>query len=663
MRHDQPSSSAIPVRLIDSLLSVLASTWLGLAILASIVAYLTLASVVPQMPIWLDRTPTGVYLWWPHALLWVALAVNIALATVLRVPLRPEKLGVWLAHAGVLLVIGGAFWYFHQKIDGDIVVPRTQAGLFMPVNFFYDGDEKIGRALYVTAPDAAGRPQTIQSPLPGLPLGRTREDLSLPVQSPDARATVRVTGYQPHAYVEPRWNEGGPASQPAAQVNVQWGQDQGSLILVPGTAGVDAPELTLRYMADLPASELERLAAPGPAAHQLSIRVPARGFHRDLPVRPGQSIDLPELGYHLEVVGFHPQWRMRGQESDKEFPALRVLVTRLPASGPASQPTTQPGEFLRLIVSGREDLTTDVATTGHSLDSPRPGDLLDKDLVLSYTLNAAAATDRDAVILATGEGYAPTLVWLSPDGTRGRFAAPVGTPVQIFPDQPGPARSPHGGQPGLTLTLERLLTHAYSAGELADTPPDMAPQDPGPAVRVEVAGKGWKLAQWVPFVYDAHLDHEQMQTVRTPQGEEIQLQFSRLQHPLGATLQVENLTYQTYPGTGTPRDYICRLRTSEAASPDQWRTVDVHLNQPTVAGGFRISQQGWDSEDPFNARYTRLGVANRPGIGAIWLGCFLICVALPYSFYIKPLLRRRRERQTATVTNDSPASVGAEGRA
>jgi hypothetical protein len=37
-------------------------------------------------------------------------------------------------------------------------------------------------------------------------------------------------------------------------------------------------------------------------------------------------------------------------------------------------------------------------------------------------------------------------------------------------------------------------------------------------------------------------------------------------------------------------------------------------------------------------------VTTRPGLWSIWAGCLLVLVALPYSFWLKPLLLRREMR-------------------
>jgi hypothetical protein len=79
---------------------------------------------------------------------------------------------------------------------------------------------------------------------------------------------------------------------------------------------------------------------------------------------------------------------------------------------------------------------------------------------------------------------------------------------------------------------------------------------------------------------------------------------------------------------------------------------------------FKFSQAGWDQQTwsetqeladrgeiprPF-ARFTILQVGNNPGIHIIALGGCMMAVGIPWAFYIKPLImRRRRDRIRAQV--------------
>ncbi|MFN5661605.1 MAG: hypothetical protein ACK48N_05905, partial [Planctomyces sp.] len=72
---------------------------------------------------------------------------------------------------------------------------------------------------------------------------------------------------------------------------------------------------------------------------------------------------------------------------------------------------------------------------------------------------------------------------------------------------------------------------------------------------------------------------------------------------------------------------------------------------------FKFSQNGWDAQGwartreqaeagqlprPF-AQFTILGVGNNPGIHIIALGGILMVLGIPWAFYVKPALLRRRK--------------------
>ena len=46
--------------------------------------------------------------WWPFNLLLGLLAVNMVVTTVRRIPLRPVNYGVWMIHAGIMVLMVGS---------------------------------------------------------------------------------------------------------------------------------------------------------------------------------------------------------------------------------------------------------------------------------------------------------------------------------------------------------------------------------------------------------------------------------------------------------------------------------------------------------------------------------------------------------------------------
>lgn len=643
MEHQHESTESAAIRTLARAMRILGSTWLGLALLGGIVAYLTVASVLPGE--WLqdrlDVSATGTYGWWPHLLLWLALCVNIAAATVMRLPARLAYLGAWLAHAGVLLLAVGAGWYLAHRVEGDILVPRMGAQGFAPVSFFHDAD---ARALYLTVMDTAGRHDSLAVPLPDLPRRRPSDELSVPLGVPLPDVEARVTGYRPNARVAFEWTDGGPAPLPAVELAVAFGPGlERTLVLPAGARETVGGLVDVAYEPRIPPEQVEQLAAPAPPTHELTVRVDGvAGEPRVLAAVPGAVFTLEEAGYRIGVDAVYPQWRMHNDPREPATPAMLLRVERL-AGGPAgTQPADAPARFQRLVLAGREDLTTDFGPADQEM--PPMGRRLDERLQTTYAFHDSPAVERDLVILTDLPDAGPTLLWVSPSGARGRFAAPLGEPVRVFGMAP-PAG--HADLPfeGLTLTRRRGLERAVPVGRLVGETP--GPGEPlAPAVRVAIRGQGFAFDTWLPLQPESHLADPYLVECEGPgdgaapgASRLLSLVFSRLRRDLPATLQVQRLTYQTYRASNVTQDYVTTVRILEPSAEP--RVLDVHLNAPASVGDYRLSQQGWDMDDPEQPSFTRLGVATRPGIALVWIGCALIGVGFPYAFWVKPRLLRR----------------------
>ncbi|MEO1535114.1 MAG: hypothetical protein AAFS11_06090, partial [Planctomycetota bacterium] len=141
-----------------------------------------------------------------------------------------------------------------------------------------------------------------------------------------------------------------------------------------------------------------------------------------------------------------------------------------------------------------------------------------------------------------------------------------------------------------------------------------------------------------------------------------------------------------YDHRGAPRDYQSLVRVEPAsAQPALAESYDhiTKLNAPlkapflwsdsrgvvsNVAGElishlspnqFKFSQAGWDRSgweetqaqvdagvlDRPTVRFTILGVGNNPGIHVIAFGGILMGVGIPWAFYVKPWLVKRKKKQ------------------
>lgn len=199
----------------------------------------------------------------------------------------------------------------------------------------------------------------------------------------------------------------------------------------------------------------------------------------------------------------------------------------------------------------------------------------------------------------------------------------------------------------------------------------------------------WSTIVWLPFTRYLGSEAEKIRTVQIPGGRSLQLAFGRRQHLLpNFALRLLDFEMIPYEHAGPPRDFRSVVQILPF-SPDmeQW-SAEVSLNSPLRAPhqerteaplvvdllrriglGFspnqlKLSQAGWDAttwreteamvrsgnsevRQPY-AMFTILGVGNNPGIYVIALGSVLMALGVPWAFYVKPwLLRRRRDRLAA----------------
>ncbi len=91
------------------------------------------AWVHEQMRQWrhLEMTEFEWFHWWTFDLLIGLISITMIVTTLRRIPFRAVNYGVWMIHAGVLVLIAGSFIYFHYKVEGDSPIARRKVVLRM----------------------------------------------------------------------------------------------------------------------------------------------------------------------------------------------------------------------------------------------------------------------------------------------------------------------------------------------------------------------------------------------------------------------------------------------------------------------------------------------------------------------------------------------------
>ena len=258
----------------------------------------------------------------------------------------------------------------------------------------------------------------------------------------------------------------------------------------------------------------------------------------------------------------------------------------------------------------------------------------------------------------------------------------------LFPDA-NPATDPR-----IAFTIGRRWEHA----ELFDRPIPV-PEDERErtfvgshdkalvAVRVETLDQSGAVEHervvWLPFMRYFDTWQQAARTVTLPDGRRVQIAFGRLRHPF-RDFQLTLLDFRmvAYDHRGAPRDYqsdVLVAPTDDDLFEAYEHTISLnyplsapfqkepsrsaianslgHLRSRLDPNQFKLSQAGWDQEfwnqtqhladqglvpRPY-VRYTILGVGNNAGIHVVALGGILMAVGIPWAFYIKPLIMKRRK--------------------
>jgi hypothetical protein len=188
----------------------------------------------------------------------------------------------------------------------------------------------------------------------------------------------------------------------------------------------------------------------------------------------------------------------------------------------------------------------------------------------------------------------------------------------------------------LKLTVQRFMERSYLA---------LAPRPGGgplarPALRVQVKLDQWEGPVWVMYqpVLAGPEAFSPFNTLPLGGGRALSLAFA----PQAGRLPVPFAVTQVQPAegpSGQPTGEV--ISTLAPIGPDNKLGAprQCRLNQPADLGPLRVF--AGDVNWPLEMYYQ---VTTRPGLWSIWAGCLLVLVALPYSFWLKPLLLRREMR-------------------
>lgn len=107
------------------------SVWLGVLLMFLLFVYMSVGSAgyAIRQSRWFEMTEYEWFHWWPFDAMIAILCVNLTLVTLRKIPLRLVNLGVWMIHAGIIVLCIGSVIYFSLKVEGDTPVFRRSVAI------------------------------------------------------------------------------------------------------------------------------------------------------------------------------------------------------------------------------------------------------------------------------------------------------------------------------------------------------------------------------------------------------------------------------------------------------------------------------------------------------------------------------------------------------
>lgn len=464
--------------------------------------------------------------------------------------------------------------------------------------------------------------------------------------------------------------------------------DSMDVLAVEYTRGMDEKRWTaLRAKLPAPTAHMPAIA------HALVVEVPGvgggSGFRAVYPAQPGQQIAVGDTGYTITVreVMDRPPFPIvtKGyQGATSSVAVVSVLPPPAPPVPPATAVTPRPA-FERWIYHRFPEIAQDLLNDAASGDgqggmggrrAADPGiriDLVDASMIQVYLDERADGTVRSLVRLPGAEAVVAEDL-------------KVGESVQVAPS--------------LKLKLAERTENARRVEVPVPVAPEMQDKQrignhQASAAAVEVSDASGVLSiVWVPFTQYLGVGSDGERIVQLGDGKAVRLAFGRVFHEFVPKMSVRLLDFEMtpYPHSDVPQNYASKVLVSGmfggGGTPNQMERM-TSLNEPllvrmdfqgrddlpqparavvngigrlaslVVPNQYKFSQAGWDQagwretaaavqagelKRPF-ARFTILGVGNNPGIYIIAAGAIMMSVGIPWAFYLKPWIMKRRKRK------------------
>lgn len=642
---------------------------------------------------WFEMTELQFYAWWPMQVLLGLFVLNMVWATIRRIEFKFVNTGVLTVHTGIVVVAMGAMLYGYFKVEGDMLLMRRDLGGEFR-NTFYD---VFTPAVYLTRVDNG---QGVMVPLPNLPRYNDYEvgemDISLhgregvtDLLGPDVRVTIPgfiAYGDLKQDFLDAgellRTDSGEPAdpeqladlqnvvvqlaSGDADGPDMLAGQPQQVINLVANTPAQrvhEGPRYAVELLNNADEQRIRDLLTTVKSPHTLLVRISDEDFEQQYEISPGQTIELGDTGYTLEVQNVGPYGIPFITPGYEDATDTRATV-HLTGNGK---------DFRRIVMHRYPERSQDFIPAPNDPNVGPMGRRVDPDpdIEMVYLDN----TKGQYHLVHLGEDQPFRLIVRLPG------IAPMTTPLSedrfLVPGQ-------FQGHPHWLHVLKKL---GYGVPTLraVSTPRALRnPQDEGDytfallPIRVEKDlpdGRTYRQMLWLKHMRYPHWP-EQMRrplVADIPGVGEVAFAFSRRQYQLPFAVALADFEMQPIPGSDIERDFVADLLVGDLNEDGimfrEPNRVQARLNRPVVHraafaslpfSAVKLSQIAWDKGNPAEPghtarddqgrfinqqRYTILGVSNNVGIRIIFIGAVLIVLGIPWAFYVKPWLLQRQKRK------------------
>lgn len=538
--------------------------------------------------------------WWFYLFLFM-LCVNVTCAAAIRYPWKRHQVGFVVTHLGIIVILVGSFITALAGLEGTLALADGDKGhvitIDRPTISYQIVDGKQGHGAELSQVPVRQIPAEFRWNPPG-DGQEHRFDLVNGM-------VVVVDRYFHHAMPETRYEDGGPAENPAVQFRINSSRvhvEEWLALADPDRQQLKLGPATVRLMKAASNTELKRLlqARPQPSNGSAGFLIFDVGGKRPVVPVAGsipRLVALPGTPYRVRIDRYLPYAIVENNQ----------LVNRSP------QRVNPAVEFVVLDDQGEAEKHIafarfpEFSTTHHQKRQTR--------LRVSYAFdNPVEGNGIDLVLAPHGK-----LLYVihSARGAVRSGEALVGLDVPT-------------GWMDLAFAVERFVPRAHVIRQFRDFRPARGKEGPPPAIRVRVVGADDPGPYWL----------QQGDEVVVGRGRQaVRLAYHLQGVEMGFALQLKHFEVGYDPGTKNAASYASDVHVDD---PSHSASFDYHIsmNDPLHYSGLTFFQASFQEEGG-RPIISILQVARDPGVPVKYAGSILLVCGIAIMFFIKPFPKKR----------------------